>query len=265
MAGEGRDFATLPLFDPAREKPRLRPLAAFGHFRRLMDNTENTAEVFGIFAALPWRGGGKAGAVFLSTPQGHALALAEPWLPAVLDDHAALRRMPTGSLGQAYCDFMQAEGLTAQGLVDEAERFLADRPRYNDRFQWYMNRLRDVHDLLHVLTGYGRDALGEACVLAFTYPQQPAPGHLFIAWMAALQMKLRLKSRAPVLGAVREAWRRGKACPRLMEQSITALLPLPLDEARQRLGIVPGMVYTRAHAVWRAEGIDPRDLLKHAR
>jgi ubiquinone biosynthesis protein COQ4 len=99
MAGEER-FRGLPLFDPAREKPRLRPLAAFGHFRRLMDNTENTAEVFGIFAALPWRGGGKAGAAFLSTPQGHALALAEPWLPAVLDDHAALRAMPIGSLGR---------------------------------------------------------------------------------------------------------------------------------------------------------------------
>jgi ubiquinone biosynthesis protein COQ4 len=116
-----------------------------------------------------------------------------------------------------------------------------------------------------VLTGYGRDALGEACVLAFTYPQQPAPGHLFIAWMAALQMKLRLNSRAPVLAAVREAWRRGKPCPRLMEQSITALLPLPLDEARRRLGIVPGVVYGKAHAVWQAEGIDPRDLLAAAR
>ncbi|NMN03738.1 Coq4 family protein [Novosphingobium sp. SG720] len=265
MQAEERDFAALPLLDPAREKPRLRPWVAFGHFRRLMHNTENTAEVFGIFAALPWRGGGRAGTAFLSTPQGQALALAEPWLPAVLDDHAALRRMPAGSLAQAYCDFMEAEGLTAQGLVDEAERFLADRPRYNDRFQWYMNRLRDVHDLIHVLTGYGRDPLGEACVLAFTYPQQPAPGHLFIAWMAALQMKLRLKSRAPVLAAVREAWQRGKPCPRLMEQPITALLPLPLDEARRRLGIVPGVVYTRAHAVWRGEGIDPRDLLAAAR
>jgi len=265
MTADGRDFAALPLFDPAREKPRLRPLAAFRHFSRLMHNTENTAEVFGIFAALPWRGGGRAGAAFLSSRSGHALALAEPWLPALLDDHAALRRMPSGSLGQAYCDFMEAEGLTAQGLVDESQRFLADRPRYNDRFQWYMNRLRDVHDLLHVLTGYGRDALGEACVLAFTYPQQPAPGHLFIAWMAALQMKLRLKSRAPVLGAVREAWARGKPCPRLMEQPIRALLPLPLEEARRRLGIVPGVVYDQAHAVWQAEGIDPRDLLKHAR
>jgi len=261
MTTGGTDFADLPLFDPARETPRLRPLAAYRHFRRLMDNKENTAEVFGIFAALPWRGGGKAGAAFLSSPHGHALALAEPALPPILDDHAALRRLPAGSLGQAYCDFMEAEGLTAQGLVDEAERFLSGRPRYRDRFQWYMSRLRDVHDLTHVLTGYGRDALGEACVLAFTYPQQPAPGHLFIAWMAALQMKLRLRSRAPVLAAVREAWRRGKPCPRLMEQSIRALLPLPLDEARRRLGIGPQRHYTRAHAVWRVEGIDPHDLL----
>jgi hypothetical protein len=94
-------------------------------------------------------------------------------------------------------------------------------------------------------------------VLAFTYPQQPAPGHLFIAWMAALQMKLRLKSRAPVLAAVREAWRRGKACPRLMEQSITALLP-SAGRSAAAAGDRAGRDYERAHAVWRAEGIDPR-------
>lgn len=60
MPARRSDFADLPLIDPAREKPRLRPFKAWGHFRRLMHNTENTAEVFGIFAALPWRGGGKA-------------------------------------------------------------------------------------------------------------------------------------------------------------------------------------------------------------
>lgn len=262
MPARRSDFADLPLIDPAREKPRLRPFKAWGHFRRLMHNTENTAEVFGIFAALPWRGGGKAGTRFLASEKGHALALAEPWLPVILDDHAALRAMGPGTLGWAYCDFMESEGLTAQGLVNEAERFLAGRPRYNDRFQWYMHRLRDVHDLLHVLTGYGRDALGEACVLAFTYPQQPAPGHLFIAWMAALQMRLRLRSRAPVFAAVREAKRRGQRCPRMMEQSIRALLPLDLDEARRRLGIVPGTAYARAHAIWRSEGVDPDSLLR---
>ena len=30
---------------------------------------------------------------------------------------------------------------------------------------------RDMHDLRHVVTGYGRDELGEACLLAFNYAQ----------------------------------------------------------------------------------------------
>jgi ubiquinone biosynthesis protein COQ4 len=110
MPARRSDFADLPLIDPAREKPRLRPFKAWGHFRRLMHNTENTAEVFGIFAALPWRGGGKAGTRFLASEKGHALALAEPWLPVILDDHAALRAMGPGTLGWAYCDFMESEG-----------------------------------------------------------------------------------------------------------------------------------------------------------
>jgi ubiquinone biosynthesis protein COQ4 len=28
-----------------------------------------------------------------------------------------------------------------------------------------------VHDIWHVLTGYRRDALGEACLVAFSYAQ----------------------------------------------------------------------------------------------
>jgi ubiquinone biosynthesis protein COQ4 len=48
----------------------------------------------------------------------------------------------------------------------------------------------------------------------------------------------------------------------MMEQSIRALLPLDLDEARRRLGIVPGTAYARAHAVWRSEGVDPDSLLR---
>lgn len=31
--------------------------------------------------------------------------------------------------------------------------------------QWLANRLRDIHDLQHVLTGYGPDPLGELCLV----------------------------------------------------------------------------------------------------
>ncbi len=253
--------ADLPIYDARRPVLRTRPRKALHHFRELLKDKERTEEVFRIFEALPWRGMRAAGVNFLSSERGQALRAREPYLPTVLDDHAALRRMPAGSLAHAYCDFMEKEGLSAQGLVDEFERFAHDKPRFRDQFEWYLNRGRDVHDLLHVLTGYGRDGLGEACVLAFTYSQQPSPAHLFIGYMAGLNMKKTVKSAAPVFRAIREGQKLGKACPRLIETSITELLPLPIDEVRRRLNITPARHYQRAHQVWRSLGVDPYDML----
>lgn len=251
----------LPLYDTTRPVLKMRPRKAMHHFRELLKDKERTEEVFPIFEALPWQGARKAAEAFLKTERGQALRAKEPYLPPVLDDHAALRRMPAGSLAHAYCDFMESEGLTAQGLVDEYARFTKDRPRWNDQFEWYQMRTRDTHDLLHVLTGYGRDSLGEASVLAFTYSQQPSLAHLFIGYMAGLNMRKQVPSKAPVLRAIREGQRLGKACPRLIETSVTDLLPLPIEEVRRRLNITPARYYQEAHRVWRDLGVDPYDLL----
>lgn len=260
-APEAGNFFDLPLIDPARQRPRMRPLKAWRHFRNLVADKENTEEVFYIFEALPWRKLFPSARAFLTSERGKRLPLTEPSLPAILDDHARLRRMPEGSLAHAYCDFMEAEGLTAQGLVDEFERFMTRRGDFHDQFRWYMRRIRDTHDLLHVLTGYGRDALGEQCVLAFTYSQQPAPAHLFIAYAGGVEIKRSLKSEAAVLGAIREGQRLGKACPRMAEQPILELLPLPLEEVRRRLNITPPKLYHEAHRIWRGMGVDPYDVL----
>lgn len=253
--------ADLPLYDERRPELKLRPLKAWRHFRELLKNKENTEEVFHIFESLPWRNLKPTALAFLKSERGRALRGREVRLPLILDDHPRLRAMPEGSVAQAYCDFMEREGLTAQGLVDEFDKFAADKPKFDDQFIWYLNRMRDVHDLLHVLTGYGRDALGEACVLAFTYSQQPSPAHLFIGYMAGLNMKKQVKSDAPVLKAVREGQKLGKACPRLCEQSILDLLPMPLEEARRKLNITRPVHYHAAHDAWRALGVDPYDLL----
>ena len=260
-ADTSRDFLSLPLFDERRPQLKLRPAKALHHFRELLKDKENTEEVFRIFESLPWRNMRKAGEAFIQSERGMDIRVREPFLPAILDDHAALRRMPAGSLAHAYCDFMEAEGLTAQGLVDEFDRFMADKPKYNDQFKWYMNRLRDVHDMLHVLTGYGRDSLGEACVLAFTYSQQPSPAHLFIGYMAGLNIGKQVSSSAPVLRAIREAQGLGKACPRVAELAITDLLPMQLEDVRRQLNITPAMHYRAAHAVWASMGVNPYDLL----
>ena len=61
--------------------------------------------------------------------------------------------------------------------------------------------------------------------------------------------------------AVREAQTMGKACPRLVEMAISDLLPLPIEEVRRRLNIATPKYYTQAHATWRANGVDPYDLM----
>ncbi|MCU0948114.1 MAG: ubiquinone biosynthesis protein COQ4 [Porphyrobacter sp.] len=245
---------------PDRPEPRYRPLRAVKAFQDLMKDKEDTSLVFRIFESLPSGSFMTRARDLCLSQQGEMLRVTEPCLPEILDDHAALRRTPKGSLAHAYCDFMEAEGLTAAGLVAEAQRL--GRPKFPDLLQWFMERSRDTHDLFHVLTGYGRDALGEQCVLLFTHGQSPSQGHLLIGYAGAANIKKMVKdSAAPVVGAVREAHRTGKGAPSLMAQPIRELLARPLDDVRRALRIPQPQLYHECHRIWRAEGINPYDLL----
>lgn len=252
--------ATEPVFfHPDREPARIRPLKALHHFRELIKDKENTEHVFHIFQSLPRPGFLKDAENYMASDKGRTIRAAEPHLPDLLDNHDLLRTMPEGSVAHAYCDFMEKEGLSAAGLEAEFDKFMPRR--FGDQVEWYANRQRDTHDLLHVLTGYGRDALGEQCVLAFTYGQNPAFANLFIAYAGGWNMKKTVKSDAPVFKAIRQAQKMGKACPRVSECDITAFLAMPLDEARRSMNIEAPTHYREAHARFKAAGIDPYDLL----
>ena len=245
---------------PDRVKPRYRPLRAVRSFQALIKDKEDTSLVFKIFESLPSKTFLPRVQELALSEKGEYLRRTEPRLPEILDDHAALRRTPLGSLAHAYCDFMEAEGLSAAGLVAEAESL--GRPKYPDLVQWFMERSRDTHDLFHILTGYGRDALGEQCVLLFTHGQSPSQGHLLIGYAGAANIKKMARgSAAPVFGAVRQAHRTGKGAPRLIEQSIRELLTQPLEDVRAAMRIPQPTQYRECHRIWRAEGIDPYNLL----
>ncbi|MBU2032532.1 MAG: hypothetical protein KKH37_02020 [Alphaproteobacteria bacterium] len=248
-----------PLRDPRRVEPTYSLPRAYGHFRDLLKDKEETSHVFKIFEALPSKSFMPRVRALTLSEQGEKLRAEEPFLPPILDDHEALRRFPEGSVAQAYCDFMEREGLSAAGLVAEADKL--GRPRYGDLVEWFGNRSRDTHDLMHVLTGYGRDGLGEQCVLLFTHGQSPSHGHLLIGYAGALNIKKSVKSKAPVFRACRQAQRTGVACPPLVEMSIRELLAKDLQAVRLELNIPEPHWYRECHRIWREEGIDPYDLL----
>ncbi len=256
---ENKTMTETLLIHPERTRSNIRPLTALKHFRNLIADKEDTEQVFHIVNNL--RGGRyiKEAIAFLQSNAGKALRAKDENLPDMLDDHAALWKMPAGSLGRAYVEFMEREGLTANGLVEESKKFGATVPQFGDQIEWFYNRMRDTHDMNHILTGYGRDPLGEQCVLAFSYSQNFSLGFYFIAYAGGLEVKKHAPAGAPIFGAIREAQRNGAKAKVIGYQDIVALLPLPLEEVRAMLNIASPTKYDAAHAVYDRAGINPHD------
>ena len=120
---------------------------------------------------------------------------------------------------------------TAEGEID------APHP-----FAWYGRRMRDVHDVWHVLTGYSTDGLGEACVVAFSYSQTKSLGFALIAHAGAYQYE-KIRNGHPYRKAVMEAFRNGKRAAWLPEVDYVKLFGETLEAARARLNIQPATIY----------------------
>jgi len=140
--------------------------------------------------------------------------------------------------------FLLVEALRGKTTLRQFARFcasesgralLAEHPRFRERN-------REMHDLLHVVAGYGRDPLGEACVLAFTFAQNGSRGAAAIALVGAWRNLRRLRTlRAP--RAVWEAYRQGRRALWLIWADWETLLEQPLDEVRVRFRVAAPLHY----------------------
>ena len=228
---------------------RLRPLAAVQAFRRLVRDKENTVEVFRIMQALSGRSVSRGYQRMLSTVEGGRQAFLREELALKLDDPVWLARFQPGTVGASYRAFREARGFTADGLA-EVEREVVPFIDAPHPVVWYSRRLRDIHDIWHVLTGYETDALGEACIVAFSYGQTRNLGFAFIGWGAAREIQREVRS-IPARRAVWQAFRNGQAARWLPGLDYEALFEQPLESARARLNIRPASVYQAVPATVR--------------
>ncbi|MEM1151118.1 MAG: Coq4 family protein [Pseudomonadota bacterium] len=229
---------------PERKRPRLKPFTAMSRMRRLIANKEDTEQVFHIIEALNGDNLLKVLERFAASENGAKRMVERRQLAPMLDDHSWIEALPEDTVGRAYLRFMEREGLSAQGLVDESDKF--HRTDFDDDLKWIGNRLRDTHDLFHVLTGYGRDALGEASLLGFSWGQNGGNGVIFISYMGSRQIRKELPRHIDVMACHREGKRNGKAARQIIEEDIVALLHEPLADARQRLNIAKPVAYRKA-------------------
>jgi ubiquinone biosynthesis protein COQ4 len=222
--------------------PRLDLVRAVRALRALLRDKEDTARVFEIMRALNGGATVKGYHRLLATPEGAALAAARVEMAPIMDDEAAMAGFAPGTVGAHYFAWRRAEGLSAEGLAQVSRSVNgAPTPGDDNPYGWFGRRTRDIHDLWHILSGYGRDGLGEASLVAFSYAQTRGLGWAFIALGAIVQA---LKHRE--FGAVRailEGWRRGRRAAWLLGEDYRQVLGEDLEAARRRLGIRPARAY----------------------
>jgi ubiquinone biosynthesis protein COQ4 len=194
---------------------------------------------------------------FIESAEGRALFAKQPPVVEALTDRERLRQMPVGSLGRAYLDFVEAEGISADGLVEASldGRVLGDDT--SPELTFFRNYIRDTHDLWHTLTGYRGDIVGELSLLAFNFAQL---GNLGVALIVTGGLAASALGRSPGAkglldprvfenrGVVFGGWLRGLRAHWLPVADWVALLEQPLVDVRRmfQVGAPPQYEEVRA-------------------
>jgi ubiquinone biosynthesis protein COQ4 len=247
---ESQSFATPT---PAPIDYPIQPGRALRAFRRLVADKEDTRQVFEIMRALAGRSFPKGYQRLLGTTGGGRQAALAVEFADRLEDRAWLESFPESSVGAAYRAFIAPRALSAYGLAADSRKLPDTDIDIQHPVAWYARRLRDVHDIWHVLTGYGTDALGEACVVAFSYPQTGSLGFALIAGGAASEFAR--GSGGPAFAkAIWQAYRHGREAAWLPALDYEALFSEPLETARERLQISRPTAYEAIPAEARDAG-----------
>ena len=117
-------------------------------------------------------------------------------LDATTVDYDRLLALPEGTLGYSYARFMKDRGLTPDIFTCEGALSPA---------AYFSKRMRQTHDLWHVITGVDTDVAGELELQAFTLAQVWAPSQWVLVGLGTLRALFTAPSMA--LGAVRGFFR----------------------------------------------------------
>jgi ubiquinone biosynthesis protein COQ4 len=220
---------------------QFQPIRALRAARILFADPDDLPQVFTIIESLSGKTLERVWRRMQEYDSGRRLLAQRPDLASKLLDRDALARLPEGSFGRAYLEFVERENISADGIRAAAEQGMQrELPAPLD---FVSGRLRDTHDLWHVLTGYSGDVLGETALLAFIFAQTLNPGiGLIIA--LGLAKTARAARGSAARATIFDGFRRGRNTRWLPAVEWEELLALPVSEVRARLSVEAPPVYT---------------------
>jgi len=156
---------------------------------------------------------------------GRRLLAERPQIDSKHVDFAALAALPDGTLGREYARLLDDYAITPDSFRPP--------PGYDEIPGYVTMRLRQTHDLWHLLTGYPPEPCGEILISAFIYGQVGAPSSLLLALLGPFRYGL---GRRGLWREVRAAYRRGKTTRQLAAFFWEEHWAAPLVGIRERLG-----------------------------
>lgn len=215
---------------------------AFSALQALLANPDDTAQVFVIIESLSGRSPERNLERLRRDPRGRRLLETKPNILEQLGDRSALAQLPAGSVGRAYLEFVDSEQISAEGLVSASDVDRGAEWQADADLLFLRDRLRDTHDLWHVVTGYKGDLVGEGALLAFSFAQTFNPGVGLIisaGFLRGAEIGIRRQIARGLLRGFRAAWLPAVEWERELSR------PLEIVRRELRVGSPPDYVPVR--------------------
>lgn len=195
----------------------------------LLRNPSNTESVYDIEDGLYGTQAMQLAVDFIKTDANTAQLVQDRYI-APAPDLDALLQYPQDSLGYYY-----AAALTEAGFDPEFYRAIA----VQDDASYILLRLRQTHDIWHLITGFGTDVAGELGLKAFELAQTRRPMALVLLTFGLLKALLKAPDTlATLLPTISQGYQLGLRTQPLLSQKWEEQWDKPLQQWQQELGIV---------------------------
>lgn len=156
-----------------------------------------------------------------------------------------LKEYAPGTIGRAYYHFIADNNLEANlatnyKMLHDMMRSQGNLDRMPEDLNYAIIRGFQIHDLLHVLTGYEATADGEIALQAFCLAQIRFP--YFGMWMSVVTARMTYLDPdqiLPMMDAISEGWQYGRTTDNLQFERWETMLDRPLAEVRREYNIRP--------------------------
>ncbi len=148
------------------------------------------------------------------------------WRPQRID-LSALQTLAQGTLGRCYADQLISQGITPDTLIDPSP--------IKDERDYITHRLKETHDITHVLTGFGIDGVSELGLQGFNLAQNRSPLAVMLIFGGMLTALQKDEPLAPMLRALAKGFQMGLDAELVIARKLEEGWDRPLNEWRSEL------------------------------